>query len=236
MMGAQGMINYAAKEQCPNVFLTGRTAENQYIKVNLQEDATNLGRTDLNYTCDIDSLVYVTASPRFAQAVEVFAAPVIRDWAPIFKHNHIYVDLLVPQSEKDRAEIGHGRNGWWTKRIQLSRLPHVLFGKLGSHIHVFMFFPRMAHQHPYTHRWMASVPSHIQQHLWDKVIIPSMCKAMHESSHAYVGLDRTRVEFKRGKQGLATLTYPFLTPQFLLLIKHIKEQVRSVININCYLV
>ncbi|KAG2354007.1 hypothetical protein BDR07DRAFT_1382600 [Suillus spraguei] len=52
--------------------------------------------------------------------------------APIQKHNHIYVDVLIPQSAEDQGPDGTQRQEWWTKSIPLSSIPHVPFVVLPS--------------------------------------------------------------------------------------------------------
>lgn len=94
VMGAQEMIDKADEEGSSSIFLMGKTQEGQFVKLDLQRDA--IIPTRIVATVDVDSVVWLTRHPRFKHAINIFTKPVIRNKPPIYKHNHIYVDLLVP--------------------------------------------------------------------------------------------------------------------------------------------
>lgn len=226
-MGLQDMISEARSMGNNDLFLNGKTRDGHMICVDVAKDSINLASQQIAKSCDIDSFIWITKVPRFKKAVEVFVSPVIRRKAPIWKHNHMYVTLLLPQSEEDRMEFG-SRTEWEERRFSLSRIPHISFGRLGggsSSANLLLFLPRMAHQAPYSNRWVSLVPSHIQNLLWDSIIRPAMRTVSSPMNHPYVGLNQEHIEFKqgRGSHERAPAAYPFGTKQFMLLIKEIQR-------------
>ena len=212
LMGAQEMIDKADEEGSSSIFLMGKTQEGQFVKLDLQRDA--IIPTRIVATVDVDSVVWLTRHPRFKHAINIFTKPVIRNKPPIYKHNHIYVDLLVPQSADDRQALG-SRTEWYSRRFKLSQIPHIQLGKMGDgagSVNLLMAFPRMTHQHPYLSRWVSMVPGDVQNLLWDRVRIPAMQAVMPEMVHPYVGLDRAHLSFKEKNwkgTSKASSTFPF---------------------------
>ncbi|KAG1808883.1 uncharacterized protein BJ212DRAFT_1484738 [Suillus subaureus] len=103
---------------------------------------------EITISVDIDSYIWVTPDFCTALSLEIYLAPVIGQQTPIHKHNHIYVDILVPQSAEDQGPDGTQREKWWTKSVSLSSIPHVPFGVLSTANHtsnLLLFFPRMIH-------------------------------------------------------------------------------------------
>ncbi|KAF8074202.1 hypothetical protein FPV67DRAFT_1410099 [Lyophyllum atratum] len=228
VMGAQEMIDAADAERDDSLFVTGTTSEGEYIYVDLCRDAVQVSEDDYVRSCDIDSLIWISKHPRVAQAANIFTAPVIRDKAPIAKHNHVYVDVLLPPSEADR-DRGGGRTEWVERRFRLSRIPHLALGKMGDagcNVNILMFFPRMPHQHPHTFRWANKLPPHLLNIFWDQVVIPAMRSTTDQYRHAHVGLDRDHVTFKqrKGAQNKVS-TVPFQPDAFWQLTKSISDLV-----------
>ncbi|KAF8057192.1 hypothetical protein FPV67DRAFT_1430596 [Lyophyllum atratum] len=228
IMGAQEMIDAADAERDDSLFVTGTTSDNKYIYVDLCRDAVPISEEDYVRSCDIDSLIWISKHPRVAQAANIFTAPVIRNRAPIAKHNHVYVDVLRPPSEDDRRQMG-SRTEWVERRFRLSRIPHLALGKMGDagcNVNILMFFPRMPHQHPHTHRWANNLPPHLLNLFWDQVVIPAMRSTTDQYRHAHVGLDRDHVTFKqrKGAQNKVS-TVPFQPDAFWQLTKSISDLV-----------
>ena len=196
-MGAADLLELADAEGDDTILLTGKTLEDEYILLDLQRDAVQ--PNNLLYSCDIDSIIWITQTPKFVGPFGIYASPVIRDRAPIWKSNHAYVELLFPQSDEDR-EAGGTREEWWVKPFPLSRIPHLLFGLLhqGSPVEILLFFPRMTHRHPFTHFSDTLIPKHIQNILWDRVILPSIRGILPETAAVYFPLDRDHSRFKQG--------------------------------------
>jgi len=196
-MGAGDLLELADDEKDDTILLTGKTLQDDYILLDLQKDA--IDPQNILYSCDIDSIIWITQTPKFNGPFGIYASPVIRDRAPIWKSNHTYVELLFPQSDEDREEGGM-REEWWTKSFPLSRIPHLLFGLLhqGSPVEILLFFPRMTHRHPYTHFSNTLIPKHIQNILWDRVILPSIHTILPDTAAVYFPLDRDHSRFKQG--------------------------------------
>jgi hypothetical protein len=229
-VGPRQMIRMAKGEGTNmNIFLKGRAYGRFYLCVDMEKDAAHLSSNHIEMSLDIDSLIWITRTPQFQQAVTVFTTPVIRNHAPISKHNHMYVNLIVPQSEEDQT-MGP-RTEWWEKRFRLSQLPHVAFGKIGSGsgmANILLFLPRMAHQSSRSGRWVSQVPYQIQNQLWDHVINPAMKTISSSLDHPYVGLHRNHSNFKRGRQKDGSTTgYPFKEESFKELVKEIDRLVST---------
>jgi hypothetical protein len=197
-MGAKELLKQATAEFDETVILRGMTVEDKYILLDLQRDAVQ--PENILYSCDIDSLIWITQTPKFMGGFGIYASPRIRDKAPIWKNNYVLVDLLFPQSDEDREEGGM-REEWWTKPFSLSNIPHLSFGVLqqGSPIvEILLFFPRMTHKHPFRHCSETLIPKHIQDIFWDRVILPAIRYVLPETAAAYFPLDRAHSKFKQG--------------------------------------
>jgi hypothetical protein len=228
-MGAAELLELADAEKNDTILLTGKTLEDEYILLDLQRDAVQ--PNNLLYSCDIDSIIWITQTPKFVGPFGIYASPVIRDRAPIWKSNHAYVELLFPQSDQDREE-GGAREEWWTKPFPLSRIPHLLFGLLhqGSPVEILLFFPRMTHRHPFTHFSDTLIPKHIQNILWDRVILPSIKAILTETAAVYFPLDRDHSRFKQGLGKAGATRAPLHSlqgPNMTQVVKEMKNLVRQ---------
>ncbi|KAF8870254.1 hypothetical protein BD779DRAFT_1681314 [Infundibulicybe gibba] len=207
-------------------FLTGETECGKYIHIDLERD--QVFPTEFTVTSDIDSIIWVTRRPKFNTAVNVTTAPVIRGSAPIQKSNHVYVQLLVPQTEADQARTGE-RTEWVTLCFPLSQIPHIFFGSMGGHsntINIYLFFPRIVHQNPITKWWAVNVPKHIQDIFWSKVVLPAMSIISDLVDQPYLGDSQEHVRFKRNKSP-ASPTMPFRTANFERLLQQMAEIVEN---------
>ncbi|KAG5222171.1 hypothetical protein IMY05_C3416000600 [Salix suchowensis] len=142
---------------------------------------------------------------------------------PISKHNHMYVELVVPPSEEDR-ESGTLRHEWWIQRHRLSHIPHLNFGVLGAGkamVQVFMAFPRMTHKAPYSKFWATNIPDGEQKYIWEKFITPAMNVVLSPEEQLYAGLSQDHIQFKSGPRNRRSPTYPFDSGGFQRLLKEI---------------
>jgi hypothetical protein len=226
-INAAELLELADAEHDDAVLLTGKTLEGDYILLDLQRDAVQ--PQNLLYSCDIDSMIWITRTPKFIGPFGIYASPVIRDRAPIWKSNHAYVELLFPQSDEDREEGGM-REEWWTKSFPLSRIPHLLFGLLnqGIPVEILLFFPRMTHRHPLTHFSDTLIPKHIQNILWDRVILPSIRLILPETAAVYFPLDREHLRFKQGLGKAGASRAPLHALQGFHMTEVVKEMKKSV--------
>jgi hypothetical protein len=212
IMGAEELL-VLADEKGENVLLTGKTSDlgyDQYIVLDLQRDKVE--PSEIAYSCDIDSIIWITQSPKFYGPVGVHASPMIRNKAPIWKSNHVRVELLFPQSEEDREASGP-RTEWWTKPWSLSNIPHLNFGTVSPSTpsaDILLFFPRMCHREPHRHFWVNQIPSHIQNILWDRVIIPALLSMLGPTEAVYIPVDRGHWHLKRrlAKKSNFVVQYP----------------------------
>ncbi|KAF8325136.1 hypothetical protein F5887DRAFT_901684 [Amanita rubescens] len=208
-LGPNDMIRLAKEQDDNLIFLTGKISgdEESYINLDLEKDAVHHESVQVEKAIDIDSVIWVTRHPRFRNSISVFTKPVIRSRPPIFKHNHVFVKLLLPQSEVDRSVPG-ARQEWVERKIKLCNIPHVFFGKMaGDLCNLYLAFPRMYHKHPYINRFESLVPPRIQNILWEQLIIPAMELATPDVSQPYVGLDLSHLAMKSSSKQMAS--YPF---------------------------
>jgi hypothetical protein len=224
IMGPKEMMSMASVTGSNSILLTGKTPDGKYVKLDLEIDA--VAPMAITKAVDIDSVIWVTRFPRFRRAISIFSKPIIRNRPPIFRHNHVYIDLLVPQSEDDRENLG-SRTEWWSKTFKLHQIPHLQLGKMGDgagSINLFMAFPRMSHKHPYLRGWVNNIPSHVQNILWDHVILPAMRAVIHKVNLPYLSLDRANLSFKENQQGASKSmpTFPLSKEEFGKLTKQIR--------------
>lgn len=106
VIGASQLINLAKERNNNEIFLTGRSPRGQYITLDLMKDTMPHGSVETTKVIDIDSLIWVTRYPSFRRSINIFTKPVIRNKPPIFKHNHLFVEILVPQSEDEKLALG----------------------------------------------------------------------------------------------------------------------------------
>lgn len=132
------MLVVADQKKFDTILLTGKTLKDKYTLLDLQKDTVQ--PNNLLYSCEIDSIIWITQTPRFVGLFGIYASPIIRDRAPTWKSNYTYVELLFLQSYKDR-EKDCTREEWWTNSFPLSRIPHLLFELLhqGSPIKILLF-------------------------------------------------------------------------------------------------
>lgn len=212
-LGIEEMIQLANEQRNNLIFLTGKVSSDSYVTIDLEKDAMPHESVQVEKAIDVDSIIWVTRHPRFSHSISIFTKPVIRHRAPIFKHNHLFVKLIVPQSEDDRLAQG-ARTEWQPRKIKLCNVPHVFFGKSGdgsASCNLYLAFPRMYHKHPYINRYESLIPPHVQSILWEQVIIPAMDRATPDVSHPYVGLDLSHQAMKSTSQ--QTASYPFRPAQ-----------------------
>ena len=219
-MGAQQMINYAKAKAWNDIFVTGRTEDGRYIRINLERDRVVPAR--IIVSVDIDSLIWVTRFPKFTKWVNIYMQPVVRKHPPIQKHNHIYINVLYPPSEQEPS-AGEER-----VRFKLNQIPHLFLGKIGGGsgtANLYMVFPRMTHKHPYIRRYSNIVPWDLQGILWDKVIIPAMKKVTTPADEPYIGFDREDLIFKAQDKGQrqGEATYPLKPRQLTQFFNHVNE-------------
>ena len=217
-MGASEMIQLSKQVSNNDIFVTGKTADGQFINVNLQQDSVTPEK--IIYAIDIDSVIWITRTPRFSLAVELYISPVFRNKAPILKDNHVKVELLYPPVEQGQREE------WWTRSFSLSRIPHVLLGKIGK-ANICLFLPRMTHQDPYTHRWANVVPPEVQTQLWEKIVIKALRRVLGNVGLAYIGENQAHISFKSSDQARMPKTHPVRKSHFVKMVEEMQDIVSN---------
>ncbi|KZT17217.1 hypothetical protein NEOLEDRAFT_1081904, partial [Neolentinus lepideus HHB14362 ss-1] len=231
-MSMDEMANDARLQDAPNLYVTGIGPDGRYIRVNLEATRKELRQEEVYTICDIDSFIWVGRSPQFKKSVEIYTTPVIRDRAPILKNNHVYVNLLVPQTEEDKSR-GGSRSEWYEQRFPLSHIPHLSLGTMGggsTSVNIYMFFPRMTHKAPFSRFWASLIPSHIQCKIWDELLSPCMENIAEQGDLPFMA-DRAHVDFKRGNKR-TTPTYPLTPSKFDHFLTHLQLGVDS-LEITC---
>lgn len=236
VMGAEQMMKTADDQDSDMILLTGKIQDggfDQYIVVDLLKDRVDPDPDRINYSCDIDSLIWVTHDPRFIGAIGVYTAPMIRPKAPIWKNNHVRVETLFPQTEEDRAN--GPREEWWTKSWSLSNIPHLLFGSVypaASTADILLFFPRMCHQDTHRHFWVNKIPSHVQNLLWDRVITPAFQSVQTPNELVYIPVDRQHLRLRDGL-GKGTKRVPLIPLQGERM-EDVKKEMSRLVSYNIF--
>ncbi len=107
ILSAAQMIKVSGKDSDDliNTFVRGQFKDGRRICLDLELDHMPLSSDDLDVVVDIDSIIWVTRSPHFRTPLSIYLGPIIEDKAPMHKNNHVYVDILVPQSQNDANTI-----------------------------------------------------------------------------------------------------------------------------------
>ncbi|KAG2108468.1 uncharacterized protein F5147DRAFT_652828 [Suillus discolor] len=132
-----------------NSFVRGRTShrygDGPAMYVDLERDAIKFSEDEIETSLDIDSIIWTTKVFRCRGSVGIYVTPPFQTKPGIFKHNHAYVDITIPQSEEDANTPG-GRTEWLSKRFPMSAIPHTCIGRISSAsstLNLYIAFPRM---------------------------------------------------------------------------------------------
>ncbi|KAG2095750.1 hypothetical protein BD769DRAFT_1369744 [Suillus cothurnatus] len=161
------------------IFICGRTGFSdgaKYICVDLERDSVTVDVDDVEVSVDIDSIIWTTSEFRLKGTVGIYMTPLFQSRPGIFKHNHVSIDILIPQSEEDFHAPG-GRTEWLSKRFNMSAIPHICIGRISSAssiLNLYMMFPRMIHRHPINGRMITLMPHEVIDLFYDKVLLPSI--------------------------------------------------------------
>ncbi|KAF9234754.1 hypothetical protein BU15DRAFT_36660, partial [Melanogaster broomeanus] len=183
-----------------DAFVRGRAGQN-HICIDLERDHVPLDPTDIKVSVDIDSLIWVTPRLYFRKAMSIFLGPIIDKAAPIKKHNHVYVEVVVPQSEEDASALS-GRTEWWSLPLPLSAIPHTSFGTIGcgsGSLNVYIFFPRMIHRDELSGRRATNIPKEVLDYFWMHVLLPAIADNVDDTEALYAALTLPEVRYKARK-------------------------------------
>ncbi|KAF9230725.1 hypothetical protein BU15DRAFT_83272 [Melanogaster broomeanus] len=153
-------------------------------------DAFVRGRAGQNHICIDLERDHVPLDPTDIKAMSIFLGPIIDKAAPIKKHNHVYVEVVVPQSEEDASALG-GRTEWWSLPLPLSAIPHTSFGTIGcgsGSLNVYIFFPRMIHHDELSGRRATNIPKEVLDYFWMHVLLPAIADNVDDTEALYAAL------------------------------------------------
>jgi hypothetical protein len=197
-------LGEAGTRKSMEALVQGKINDEVFV-LDLEKDAYPVSKEDIILSVDIDSIIWVTAVLRVRTELSIHLLPDRSRVAPIGVHNHVYVDLLLPQSEEDQ-DTG-SRHEWWTHKYPLSTIPHAHFGKVGQgsgSLNVYVFWPRMKHKNHHTGRSVAIVPPEIQARWISKVVLPSIVECSNAAIKPYVDFTLQQLEIKQPKGSHST--------------------------------
>ncbi|KAG1789580.1 uncharacterized protein HD556DRAFT_1446798 [Suillus plorans] len=191
-----------------NAFVRGRTShrfgDGPALYVDLERDAVKFSEDELETSVDIDSIIWTTKVFRCRGSVGIYITPPFQTKPGIFKHNHTYVDITIPQSEEDANAPG-GRKEWLSKRFPMAAIPHACMGRISSAsstLNLYIAFPRMIHQHPVNGRRITLMPKEVLDIFWDRVLLPSIGDCTDVSWAPYMKHTLEEARYKaRGVEG-----------------------------------
>lgn len=189
-----------------NTFVCGHTnfsAGSKCIYVDLERDAIHVDESNIEVSVDIDSIIWATKEFKCQGTVGIYTTPLFQSKPGIFKHNHMSLDILIPQSEED-AHASGGRTEWLSKRFNMSSIPHICIGRISSAssvLNIYLMFPRMIHRHPINGRKITLIPQDVVDIFYDMVLLPSIGHSNDVSWDPY--LKQTLEEARYKNKGAA---------------------------------
>ena len=189
VMGMREMLNQAGDKgslAAMQLFVAGKTPDGRLVRLDLSRDEVYMTRKNFMMAVDIDSIIWTTHLLHLHSDLGIHVLPYHGKFPPMYKNNHTYIELLMPQSEQDQAE--GGRTEWFSTRHALSTIPHTHFGKLpvaGVTFNVSVFFPRMRHRDPLTGKKATLIPWEVQEQWLTNIVYPAIMKHENPSTLAY---------------------------------------------------
>ncbi|KAL0058169.1 hypothetical protein AAF712_015161 [Marasmius tenuissimus] len=159
--------------------------------------------TKLIYGVDIDSYICVLKSPTFKAFVDVFATPLHRNLPPLYKHIHVYIVLLLPQSKKDQSTVRvlgvskHSsslppgparfsrRSEFFVQEFKLSQIPHMDLAHFPHGGALRIFFPRMTHKKRDTRYYATNIDFTIKKSFYEEILYPAVRNVKPQEEHQY---------------------------------------------------
>jgi hypothetical protein len=190
ILGLQDMLDLAGNpgsHDSIRAFVCGRTPRDNYICLRPERDEVQLSADEVHVTLDIDSVIWVTDKVHILGSIKVQVLPYMKKQPPISKDNHCNVEILWPQSDRDRA-TGQ-RTEWFTKSVPISQMPHIPFAQVSEgsgSFNIYIVFPRMKHRNVFTGYWSTLIPSEIQNLWLAEILIPAMKSSSVKGVEEYV--------------------------------------------------
>lgn len=217
-----------------NVFVKGCLAvtcdDERYFQVDLEQDGIDMDANNIEISIDIDSIIWTTKKLIFANSIGVYLTPIYDGKLGIRKHNHVYVEILIPQSEEDQHALG-GRTEWICKKFPLVAIPHTPIGQLSSStghlLRVYMFFPRMIHRCPHTGRRMNMMPKGVLDPFWEEIFLPAISDSSTESGTPYYSQSLEEATYKQRGSFQSFKSLPLTNEAFLDVQERMKELIQE---------
>jgi hypothetical protein len=223
-----------------SMFVQGRlpvfNEESKYVHLNLEQDRVDFAVDDIQISIDIDSIIWITKTLVCSNSIGVYPTPIYDGKAGIRKHNHVYVEILIPQSEDDRCALGP-RTEWLSKRFPLTAIPHTTIGQLASstgHIlRVYIFFPRMIHRNPHNGRRMNMMTKEVLDVFWEEIFLPAIYGSSTESNAPYYSKSLEEARYKQRGSSKGRKTLPIPNNAFLDIQERMEQLTSEHRNIDC---
>ncbi|KAK7433665.1 hypothetical protein VKT23_020640 [Stygiomarasmius scandens] len=191
----------------PMVALTGKmpphpVLSDSYIQIDLQQDSQS--PSILHKVVDIDSFIFLSRKPKFLASISFYSTPLHRNRAPLYRHNHVYLDLLSPPSPMDQARADPTqptppRSEWYTKTFKLSQIPHLSLARLSRGADLLIFFPRMTHKSMYSVYWATNIDYYMKSMFYDEILEPALRACKPGWDHQYAVHSQAEWSQKQGK-------------------------------------
>ncbi|KAG1731402.1 hypothetical protein EDB19DRAFT_1831722 [Suillus lakei] len=163
----------------------------------------NLLEDDIETLVDIDSIIWTTKMFRCKGSIRIYVIPPFQMKPEIFKHNHTYVEITIPQSEED-ANMPGGRTEWLSKHFPMSAIPHICIGRISSAastLNLYIAFPRMIHKHPVNGQRITLMLQEVLDIFWDRVLLLSIGACTIVSLEPYLKHTLEEAQYKAKGMG-----------------------------------
>ena len=186
------------KEEGMRRFVTGKTESGKFIRLNIHKSRKVV--RDLEFSADIDSIIWVTDKLKVAGSVNLQLLPHKKPKAPIGNHNHTYVELFWPRTQMDFL---HGRRSTASQEVPISNLPNTSFAHFGraeGSAEILVVFPRMKHKYPLKRVWETKIPYEVETFWLGNLVYPALRKLGSRGVEPYTDWTLDDMQFKHRGQ------------------------------------
>jgi hypothetical protein len=229
-MSANSMLQEAGTalktKESYNVFVRGKTREDNFISLDIEKDHLPLTREKIAISVDIDSILWVTRGLAFSctGAINLHLKPHYSVLPPFSANPSVYITLMEPPDDEVELKRPQSRS---RSRFPLSSIPHMPFGYFGEatqQFNLYVFFPRMVHKNNNNNRAITVMPQELQD-LW---LSEAVFKALNASMDCYPGTSEylphstEQLKWKSGGQGRQP-TFPMSPSTISALLDNIRS-------------